>query len=376
MIEKATAERQAKEQEKNAQRTKELLASQHPSPVIANMGGDILMPTAVVSPGATRTKENEKQFNYKDFEGNSDSPFELVELQSINNMDALKSVLELQVQNDGPAASVPVTSSDGVQDTPAIYTDTNTPNGQIATGEQPAMTPPTSSFNVAANFTTTGAPTQVAQSSIVNPSVSSNVPSQSSQSSYPDYPMSGQPIVYQGLNARQAQNSKPSFPVDNQMLDHTSVSSIDIAGSPQQNNSTSVNNTIVDSNVPMPGAQKVLPSPPVRPPPRRPQSTGKFPNGSSPTVTDEAAAASGNGQNRPIPKPRTKFPPIINHPNSSERPPPLPPKKTKVRKQSCENINKPVPTVSFMSFSRNRKHFPCFHGNISGSLGELPKIIS
>ena len=360
VIEKATAEKQAKEQEKNAQRTKELLTPQHPSPVIANMGGDILMPTAVVSPGATATKENEKRFNYKDFEGNSDSPFELVELQSINNMDALKSVLERQIQNDGSAASVPVTSSNESQDTPATYTDTNTPN---ATGEQLAVTPP-STFSVPANFTTTGAPTQIAQSSIANPSVSSNAPPQYSQSSYPNHPMSGQPIVHQGLNARQdqnlygAQNSRrSSFPVDNQMPDHMSVSNMDVVVSSQQNNNTPVNNTIVDSNVPMPGAKKVLPSPPVRPPPRRPQSIGnKLSDASLPTVTDEAAAASASGQSRPTPKPRTKLPPITKQPNSSERPPPLPPKKTKVKKQGYENINKPaVPTVRFMSCSRNRK---------------------
>ena len=75
--------------------------------VFSNVGSEILQP--VVAPGIGHKKKDsfggkgKNAFDISDFEGDTSTPFELVELQTINDMDELKNVLQ---PNAAAAASV------------------------------------------------------------------------------------------------------------------------------------------------------------------------------------------------------------------------------------------------------------------------------
>lgn len=63
--------------------------------IFSNVGTDILVPTAVTNFGHKRNESFGKNaIDFSDFEGNATSPFELVELQTINDMDELKSCFQ------------------------------------------------------------------------------------------------------------------------------------------------------------------------------------------------------------------------------------------------------------------------------------------
>ena len=66
--------------------------------IFSNVGSEILQP--VVAPGIGRKKKDsfggkgKNALDISDFEGDTSMPFELVELQTINDMDELKNVLQ------------------------------------------------------------------------------------------------------------------------------------------------------------------------------------------------------------------------------------------------------------------------------------------
>ena len=68
-----------------------------PNPVFTSVGTDILTPVTVTGSGHKRADSSggkgTNSFDISDFEGEASTPFELVELQTINDMDVLKSVL-------------------------------------------------------------------------------------------------------------------------------------------------------------------------------------------------------------------------------------------------------------------------------------------
>ena len=72
--------------------------------IFSNVGTEILMPTAATNSGQ---KQNEsfggKAIDFSDFEGTATSPFELVELQTINDMDELKNCFQ-------PTLTISITS--------------------------------------------------------------------------------------------------------------------------------------------------------------------------------------------------------------------------------------------------------------------------
>ncbi|XP_072051198.1 LOW QUALITY PROTEIN: uncharacterized protein [Amphiura filiformis] len=84
------------------------------SPVISGVGHDILMPTQLHS-GATATTvppkmKSQTSFDPRDFENNAFDPFEMTELQTLNDMDELRAVLgnsipqQQQQQQQGSSA--------------------------------------------------------------------------------------------------------------------------------------------------------------------------------------------------------------------------------------------------------------------------------
>ena len=80
--------------------------------VFSNVGTEILQP--VVAPGRGHKKQDsfggkgKNAFDLADFEGDTSTPFELVELQTINDLDELKNVLQ---PNAVPAAATENSSS-------------------------------------------------------------------------------------------------------------------------------------------------------------------------------------------------------------------------------------------------------------------------
>ena len=80
--------------------------------VFSNVGTEILQP--VVAPGRGHKKQDsfggkgKNAFDLADFEGDTSTPFELVELQTINDLDELKNVLQ---PNAVPAATTENSSS-------------------------------------------------------------------------------------------------------------------------------------------------------------------------------------------------------------------------------------------------------------------------
>ncbi|XP_028407115.1 ubiquitin-associated protein 1-like [Dendronephthya gigantea] len=314
VLSRIRAEREAKERIEQAQKIKEL---QQPTanPVVAHMGADILQPTTATTTTTTTnsldSNNDNKQFNYKDFENNTDTPFEDVELQSINNMEALKSVL----QPDVAANSV----SSSQQQVPQGIPIRGNPFNQT-----------TSSNSLETTFPISGSPGQTTGASSYPPA-------------YPNNPVSTQ----SGLP-----NSNP-FAAPNLLGDPA----------PQGVISNGIGAVSThEQKVSHPGAIRVLPTTPARPPPRRPASV---PNEN---VTSEMMSAfpSHNAlpsatpaQRRPVPKPRTKLPPLKNGPEvrKSENlhspptspevephydvlhydvPPPIPPKKAAQKSREIE----------------------------------------
>lgn len=317
VIRKVEDEKQAKEQELSAQKAKELLKVQPSTPVIAHMGGDILLPTTVSSAGTNNQKENKAAINYKDFEGDSDTPFELVELQSINNMDALKSVLQPELRSDAPATSVTTPADDVPSD------------GNTATTSDPQATSG-NPFNPMGTGTTTSGITF--SNSLINPSVSLNIPPQYSQNGYPG----GDTVTNAGVDTRQDLNpfaphnaGLPTMVVDNQ----PPVSNINTPVSQQQNTSvSSASNTSLQTNrkPPMSGAIRVLPVPALRSSPRGAEDiVNEQSNMVPPSALNDGGVLPSTKQKRPVPKPRNKLAPLKNTAGPSEAPPPLPPKKQK-----------------------------------------------
>ena len=83
-----------------------------PISIFSNVGTDILQPIAVSSTGHKRNDSLGKNtFDLSDFEANGTNPFELVEMQTINDLDVLKSVLEPVSNSKETSGSVAVASA-------------------------------------------------------------------------------------------------------------------------------------------------------------------------------------------------------------------------------------------------------------------------
>ena len=101
-------------------------ATNHNS-VFSNVGSEILQP--VVAPGLGHKKKDsfggkgKNAFDISDFEGDTSTPFELVELQTINDMDELKNVLQPNAlpaptsENSAPRMASPLASINNVSPT-------------------------------------------------------------------------------------------------------------------------------------------------------------------------------------------------------------------------------------------------------------------
>lgn len=336
VIERIKAEREAREQHEQAQKLKELkIKTSTANPAVANMGGDILQPTTATNTTTTtnalNTTNENKQFNYKDFEDNTDTPFEAVELQCINNMEALKSVLQPDVETDS------VTSSQ-----PQIPQGTNDAgNVPVMTSGIPIMGVPNlfaahvSSHSLETNFPVTGSPP--VPMSAANP-----------------YPMTQ-------MEQTVPQYSNPFLPHNSQTAGQEPISTGLVSVSPHSNTvSYSSGNTVsgTDRKISLPGAMRVLPAAPARPPPRRPISV---PNQGVTSEMMSALPSQGEhpsttpAQKRPVPKPRSKLPPLRNGPEAGPSheplydvpPPPIPPKKSIGKNRNMDHAQKSdVPTVS------------------------------
>ena len=329
VITKIKAEREAREKHKQAQKIKELqMKTSTANPAVANMGADILQPTTATTTTTTASNlSNEnKQFNYKDFEDNRDTPFEAVELQCINNMEALKSVLQPDVETDS------VTCDSG----PQISQGTNhTASIPISTSGIPinGAANPFDACSLETNFPMSGSPVQVT-------------------------PMNSYPPMYAGdsIHTHMSQNtSQDTFGSQNGVQGPVSTGIATV--SPQLNAvsySTESNVPGTERKISLPGAMRVLPGMPLRPPPRRPISA---PGGN---ITPEMIPAFGSqseptspspspGQKRPVPKPRSKLPPLRNEPEAGPSqeplydlpPPPLPAKISIGKTRNMDHAPKP-----------------------------------
>ena len=303
------AEREAREQHEQVQKMKELqIKTSIANPVVANMGADILQPTTASTTTTTTNSVNanneDKPFNYKEFENNTDTPFEAVELQCINNMEALKSVLQPDVETDSVTSSqsqIPQGSSEagGIPISGMARTGTANPFNQHAP-----------SHSLETNFPISSSPVQVTGS--------------------PPYPhvYQNKPVHTQiGQTIPQETNPFTTRP--------TSTDIMSLSHPSNTASYSTATNTVSDTKrkISLPGAMRVLPVAPARPPPRRP---GSVPNES---LTSEALAFSSQlettspAQKRPVPKPRSKLPPLRNGPEATpsseplyDVPPPIPPK--------------------------------------------------
>ena len=134
--------------------------------IFSNVGTDILVPTAVTNSGHKRSESFGKNtIDFSDFEGNATTPFELVELQTINDLDVLKSVLQPTLVTS-TSASVGQSSTDPVTSSPASNAQSNSNfvaaatvpdigNSSLATTEQAAVIGPE---NTSVSIATYGVP--------------------------------------------------------------------------------------------------------------------------------------------------------------------------------------------------------------------------
>ena len=356
---KIKAEREAREKLEQAQKFKELQSkSLTPSSAVAHMGSDILQPTTAATTttmtASNSLDTNNKGFNYKDFENNTDTPFEVVELECINEMEALKSVLQPDVECDSVGSvqpqippsnndtgGIPIPSS-GIP-IPSSGMPINTTVNQF------------SPHSLETHFPVSGSPVQVAPVNPYQPG-----------SQDPAGVQAGQPI---------AQDTNPfSAPSGNQHLINTGT----VAASSQPNMvpysvGTTVSNT--DRKILLPGAMRVLPPAPARPPPRRPISAPNQ-NLTSDMMSgfqNPTEVPSTSGQKRPVPKPRNKLPPLRNGPEASPSPeplydvppPPIPPKKSIGKTRNTNHVQEfDVPVVrilnSIVLYTKKQKWFFCF----------------
>ena len=325
VIAKVKAEREAREQHEQVQKLKELeIKTAAVNPVVANMGGNILQPTtatAILQPTTATTTANsvnasneDKPFNYKDFEDNTDTPFEAVELQCINNMEALKSVLQPNVEADSVVSSQ------------SQIPQGNNEVGGIPISGMPRRTNPfiqqAPSHSPEASFPINGSPMQVTGSPPYPPMFQDNhVHTQIEQNQPQDTnPFTAGPSS-NGINSLSHQSNTASY-----SLPTTTVSDTGRA-------------------ISLPGAMRVLPVAPTQPPPRRPASV---PNEN---LTSEMLAFSSQvesptpGKKRPVPKPR-KLAPLRNGPEVSPTPEPL---------YDVPLYNVPPPLPPKMSIGKNNQ---------------------
>ncbi|KAL9986944.1 hypothetical protein ACROYT_G001162 [Oculina patagonica] len=104
VISKADALRASKQDQSEASQTQPQVESSsaetlpNQNSIFSNVGSEILQP--VVAPGTGHKKKDsfggkgKNAFDLADFEGDTSTPFELVELQTINDLDELKNVLQ------------------------------------------------------------------------------------------------------------------------------------------------------------------------------------------------------------------------------------------------------------------------------------------
>ena len=340
VITKIKAEREAREKHEQAQKIKELQKkTSTANPAVANMGADILQPTTATTTTMTASNlSNEnKQFNYKDFEDNTDTPFEAVELQCINNMEALKSVLQPDVETDS------VTCDSGPQIPPRTN---NTSSVPISTSGIPIneTANPFDACSLETNFPMSSSPVQVT-------------------------PINSYPPMYAGdsIHTHMGQNiSQDTFGTQNGGQGPVSTGAATV--SPQLNAdsySTGVNVSGTDRKISLPGALRVLPEMPFRPPPRRPISApgGNITPEMMPAFGSQSEAPSPSPrQKRPVPKPRSKLPPLRNEledgpsqePLYDLPPPPLPPKISIGKTRNMDH----APNPDVPKDDANLKRFP------------------
>lgn len=128
------------EQEQRTESTSTTTNESVPISIFSNVGTDILQPVAVSSTTHKRNDSLGKNtFDLSDFEANTSSPFELVELQTINDLDVLKSVLEpvthsSTVETSGSAAIASADIATNVTQTTASSSvpQSSLPNGPFS----------------------------------------------------------------------------------------------------------------------------------------------------------------------------------------------------------------------------------------------------
>ena len=340
VLRKIKAEREARERHEQAQKIEELhKKTSAANPAVANMGADILQPTTATTTATTAShlSNENKQFNYKDFEDNTDTPFEAVELQCINNMEALKSVLQPDVETDS------VTCDSGPQ---ILQGANNTASIPISTSGIPinGAANPFDACSLETNFPMSSSPVQVT-------------------------PINSYPPMYGGdsVHAHMGQNvSADIFGTQNGGPGPVSTGIATV--SPQldaASYSTGSNVVATDKKISLPGAMRVLPSMPSRPPPRRPISVpgGNITPEMMPALGSQSEAPSPSPrQKRPVPKPRSKLPPLRNEPEANPSQEPLydhppPPLPAKISIGKTRNIHH-APEPDVPKDDTNLKRFP------------------
>ena len=328
VIAKIKAEREARDKHEQAQKYKELqMKISTANPAVANMGGDILQPTTVTATTTTTSSQNNdnNQFNYKDFEDNTDTPFEAVELQCINSMEALKSVLQPDVETDSVTSDGQPQFPQGTSDTASVPIPTS---GIPINGAANPFT----SGSLETNFPMSCSPVQV-------------MPMNSYPPMYPGDPVYTQNIPQDTLAAQSGGQRQGPISTGNATV------------SPHMNSvSYSTGSSVPDTDrkISFPGAMRVLPTMPTRPPPRAPKRPVSAPGGNitqdmMASFQSQSEAPSTSGQKRPVPKPRSKLPPLQNGPEvgpSQEPlydlpPPPLPAKLSIGKSRNMDHAPKP-----------------------------------
>ncbi|XP_046861221.1 ubiquitin-associated protein 1-like isoform X2 [Xenia sp. Carnegie-2017] len=288
VIKKYNAEKEARQQHEQAEKAKTL------NPFIANIGNEILQPISTSStPVATSVNgKTSEQFNYKDFEDNTDTPFESVERQSINDMDALRSILQPKAEGN---------------------------------------------FKMNVSNNAGG----IAESSQGVDGVDGNTDTSSHKSNMLNTVGNGKATIHQSSNLNETRSASPMNA--NSTGENTSMNGDQFPPQHSQLNAEG------NRRISLPGALRVFPPGAVNPPPRHRVSD---PNKSVPMETESAfqsrteeAITSQSGK-KPVPKPRSKFPPIVNsqdtlatsEPIYDVPPPPLPPKKNIGKSKQANNM--------------------------------------
>lgn len=136
--------------------------------VFSNVGSEILQP--VVAPGLGHKKSDsfggkgKNAFDLADFEGDTSTPFELVELQTINDMDELKNVLQPNIIR--PATTVENPSNS--------HADTKLKASTSASATSISVSPPQSSLIDITGTNSCNKPSSVTKPSDVTTSTNAN----------------------------------------------------------------------------------------------------------------------------------------------------------------------------------------------------------